>query len=229
MPGRRVWDLPTRLAHWLVALGVAGAWLSAQASLDAFTWHAVCGYAVLVLVAFRLVWGFAGTRHARFASFVRGPRAVWRYLRAPASAADQRRSVGHNPAGGWSVLALLATLLVAAASGLFANDAVSNVGPLFGWVSGAASDHLTHLHHVAFRALQALVGLHVAAIAYYRVVRRENLVRPMLTGRKPAADVPPDAEIGASRLALAATILAALCAALALLIRLAPPASLSVF
>jgi cytochrome b len=218
-----------RLTHWLLLAAVSGSWISAELAGDAFRWHEYCGYTVLVLVTFRLLWGLVGTRYARFASFLRGPRAVLEYLRRLRSPAAYRPSIGHNPLGGWVVLVMLSLLLCQALCGLFANDQVINTGPLYGWVSGAASDALTRLHHRFFHILQGIVGLHITAVTLYFIVRRDNLVWPMLSGRKPASEVPAGEEIQGSRLWLALLLVVLLGAALALTIRLAPQASLSMF
>ena len=228
-PGRRVWDLPVRLTHWLLLIMVSGSWITAELAGNAFRWHEYCGYTVLVLVSFRLLWGLVGTRHARFADFLRGPRAVLSYLDRLRSADTYRPSIGHNPLGGWVVVVMLSLLLCQAMTGLFANDEIANTGPLYGWVSGSQSDALTRIHHRVFQILQVIVGLHITAALLYFVVRRDNLVRPMLTGRKPAAEVPPDEEIHGSRVGLALVLVALLAGALAFTIRLAPEASLSMF
>jgi len=171
-----VWDLPTRLFHWLLVVLIAAAYLTA--SFDAMDWHRRIGLTLLGLVVFRLAWGFVGSRHARFADFLRGPAAILAYLRG------SWRGVGHNPLGGWSVLLLLLLPLAMVGSGLFANDDVAFQGPLAALVDKATSDQLTSLHHLAFDLLLGLIGLHLAAIAYYRLARRENLVKPMFTGWK---------------------------------------------
>ncbi|MCU0933010.1 MAG: cytochrome b/b6 domain-containing protein [Thiobacillaceae bacterium] len=177
MSGRvYVWDLPTRLFHWLLVVLIAAAYLTA--SFDAMDWHRRIGLTLLGLLVFRLVWGFVGSRHARFAEFLRGPAVVLAYLRGA------WHGVGHNPLGGWSVLLLLLLPLAMVGSGLFANDDVAFQGPLAALVDKASSDRLTSLHHLAFDLLLGLIGLHLAAIAYYRLARRENLVKPMFSGWK---------------------------------------------
>jgi cytochrome b len=227
--GRRVWDLPVRCAHWLLVIVLAGSWITAGQSGSAFKWHEFLGCTVLVLVAFRLLWGFFGTRHARFAAFLRGPREVLTYARKVASRTAYRPGIGHNPIGGWVVILMLALLLVQATTGLFANDGVIDTGPLFGWISTSLSDSLTRLHHLVFHLLQAIVVLHILAVLLYLFVRRDNLVLPMLTGRKPQALVPEAEAIGGSRLGLALAFVVILAAALGLVIWLAPVASLSLF
>lgn len=223
--GRLVWDLPLRLTHWALVITVAGAWATHYAGTDWFAWHRRLGYATLVLAAFRLVWGFIGTRHARFASFLRGPRLVLDHLRRKGSKA----TVGHNPLGALGVVAMLAALLVQAATGLCANDEIVNAGPFYGWVSQQASNRITWLHETNSNLLLGLIALHIAAVGWYARVARQPLVRAMFTGRKDAAVVPPDQAIRGSRTGLAAAIVAALAVALALAIRAAPEATIALF
>lgn len=222
---RLVWDLPLRFFHWLLAACVAGSWLTHELGTPWFAWHARIGYTTLVLVCFRIAWGFVGPMHARFASFLRGPRATLDYLRGLAAGAAD--SVGHNPLGGLSVVAMLALLLLQAVTGLFANDDIFNSGPLYGYVSDAQSDRLTGLHKGNFDWLLALIGLHLAAIAYYQFTGRRDLLRPMLTGRKPASQVPPQAGIGNQRVWLAITLVLVAAGLLWRVIATAPPASMS--
>jgi cytochrome b len=225
---RLVWDLPVRLTHWLLVLAVAGSYATHRLGAAAFRYHRWCGYAALVLVAARCAWGFLGPRHARFASFVRGPRTVLRYLielargRAAAFA-------GHNPAGGWMVLLLLALLLGQAVTGLFANDTIADTGPLYGYVMGPTSDQLTRWHHRLFDALMIAVALHVIAVGAHLLARKTNLVMPMLTGRKPASDVGADEAIVSSRSGRWLLLLAVAGATLAVIIERAPEASLFAF
>lgn len=178
----KLWDLPTRLFHWtLVGLVVACWWTSTgDGDID---WHMRCGYAVLVLLLFRLVWGMLGSTTARFASFVASPRTVFGYFTTMRDS-NAPSHIGHNPAGGWMVLAILVMLLAISFTGLFANDDILSEGLLAPYVSKATSDLATAWHEHGFHALLALVGLHVAAIAFYLLVKNENLVRPMLTGNK---------------------------------------------
>ena len=226
---RKVWDLPVRVMHWGLVLAVGGAWLTRELEGDWFAWHVRCGYAVLLLAATRIVWGFVGTRHARFGDFVRGPRAILRYLRVGTGEAGQRIA-GHNPLGALMVLAMLAMLLAQAALGLFANDQVMSTGPLFGYVTGETSDRLTSLHKQLFDVIVAAIAVHVAAALFYLWVRRENLILPMITGRKPGDLLPPGAsDIGSSRTLLAVGIAAALGALLWWVVKNAPEASLFAF
>jgi cytochrome b len=221
---RLVWDLPVRVTHWALVLAVAGCWATHYAGVEWFAWHRRLGYTVLVLVVFRIVWGFVGTRHARFASFLRGPRALVAYLRERGHA-----TVGHNPLGGLSVLAFLALLLLQAATGLFANDEIMNMGPFYGWIAPELSNRITSLHRASSEWLLVLIGLHLAAVAFYVRVLRKPLVNAMVTGRKPAADVPPGEAITGSRVLLACAIVAALAIALTLAVRAAPVSTIALY
>jgi cytochrome b len=177
-----------------------------------------------------VAWGFLGTRHARFSAFVRGPRAIFDYLRGLSGRGGGAPSpAGHNPLGALMVLALLALLLAQALTGLFANDQIMETGPLFGYVTAQLSDRLTTLHKQLFDVLTAAIAVHVLAALAYLFVKRENLILPMITGRKPAAAVPPGEEIGASRSWLALLCLAALAGVLYAIVRSAPEASLFIF
>lgn len=222
---RLVWDLPLRTTHWALAVTVTGAWVTHYAGTRWFAWHRSFGYATLVLVAFRVIWGFVGTRHARFASFVRGPGSVLAYLHSR----PLRATPGHNPLGALSVLAMLAVLFMQAATGLFANDEIANAGPFYGWIAPAASNRVTSLHEANSNLLLALLALHVAAIAWYERVAGKSLLRPMITGYKPAADVPAREAAVGSRTLLALAIVVALAVALALAVRAAPEAEIALY
>jgi cytochrome b len=216
---RLVWDLPLRLSHWGLALAVSGAFVTDWLGTAAFAAHVVCGSSALVIVLFRVAWGFVGPTHARFADFVRGPRAVLASLTGLTRAAH-RRLAGHTPLGGWMVLALLALVGVQASLGLFANDEISHAGPLYGYVGGRLSNRLSAWHvRIAYTILGA-VALHVAAALYYRVALGDDLVQPLVTGYK--RGVGAAAAIGRERRGLALLILATLAGLLVWLIRTAP-------
>jgi cytochrome b len=178
---------------------------------------------VLVLATFRILWGFIGTRHARFSSFLRGPRGSASYLLALFRGAAVPHA-GHNPAGAWMVVILLLALLAQAATGLFANDEIFNTGPLYGYVSEALSLTLTSWHRRLFDWILILIAAHIAAIAAHRVFAGHRLVGPMFTGRKPTADVAEHEAIGSSRLWRAAILLAVLVAGLSWVVSRAPAA-----
>ncbi|HTW74306.1 MAG TPA: cytochrome b/b6 domain-containing protein [Steroidobacteraceae bacterium] len=224
---RMVWDLPVRVVHWTLVLAIIGSWTTNRLGPIYFKWHVVCGCTVIVLVTFRILWGFVGTRHARFGSFVRGPRAVGAYLRG--SRAMQAISPGHNPLGAISVVLMLLLLLTQGLTGLFANDAVANTGPLYGWVSGSTSDLLTTIHHRVFFVLELLIPLHIAAVLFYAFVKRTRLIAAMFSGYKPAEQVPPGHEISGSRLLTALILVVAIGGLLLVILRLAPPAGLPSF
>ncbi len=181
-----VWDWPVRLFHWGLVLLLAAAWVSAEAGIEYMHWHMRCGYAVLTLLVFRVLWGLVGSAHARFASFLHGPRMVLTYVRAWFSH-HPRHYLGHNPLGGWMVVALLLLVALQAGTGLFANDDIYNEGPLARLVSGDASALLTAIHKINFNLLLAAVGVHVAAVLLY-LGRGENLLWPMFSGHKRAGD-----------------------------------------
>ncbi len=210
----RVWDLPTRLFHWVLALAIAGSVLSAKIGGNAMVWHFRFGYVVFTLLAFRLLWGLIGGRWSRFASFLYSPRTVWRYLRGaprPGEALD----VGHNPLGSLSVFALLAVLAVQVGTGLVADDEIANLGPLNRFVSSATGLAATGWHKQWGQGLiLGLVALHVAAIVFYLLRRKINLVWPMLQGDKLLPAGTPASTDGLPQHVLALALLVA-CASLA--------------
>jgi len=178
----RVWDLPTRVFHWLLAVCVFCSIGSAWIGGNAIIWHMRLGYVVFTLLAFRLLWGIVGGYWSRFARFVYAPATTLRYLRG-GSLPDEHHEVGHNPLGAFSVLAVLVLLAAQVGTGLFADDEISNTGPLVRFVTGETSLALTRWHKGYGQWLIiALVVLHIAAIAYYLLVKRRNLVRPMVLG-----------------------------------------------
>ena len=183
----RVWDLPTRLVHWLLVVGVALSWWTGESGR--LEWHRWSGYGLLGLVTFRVYWGFFGSSTARFSQFVRGPRAVVSYLKGRWAVMP-----GHNPLGALSVLVLLGLLLSQIVLGLFAVD-VDGIesGPLSTYVSFDAGRVAAEWHEELFDALLWLIGLHVAAVLFYLLYKKENLVGTMLHGmrRFPGAQVTP--------------------------------------
>lgn len=199
-----VWDLPIRLFHWLLVLLVVGAWWTRE-RLDDSELHALIGYAVLTLLLFRFLWGLIGSDTARFSSFIRGPASVWAYVRGSGGLPP----VGHNPLGGYSVALMLTVLTVQTGTGLFLYDGDFFWGPLNGWVSEDVADLLEEVHEFNFNLLLGLIALHVAAILYYAVAKRRDLVRPMITGKAPLPAGTPRPRIAAVWLALPLLLLAA--------------------
>jgi len=212
-PLRRVWDLPTRAFHWLLAAAFIGLVVTAKVGGNAMLWHMRLGLLVGALLVFRLVWGVVGGRWSRFSSFIRPPGTILRYLRGDHRPGDHFE-VGHNPLGALSVLALITLLLVQVGTGLVADDEIATTGPLNRFVASATGLLATGWHKGWGQwLLLALAALHIGAIVTYRL-RGNNLVTPMLTGDKPLPpDVPASTDSPASR-GLAALLLAA-CAALA--------------
>lgn len=145
--------------------------------------HMQIGYTILTLVLFRLLWGLYGSEHARFGNFLRGPVKVFTYLKTLCKGSAVP-SVGHNPLGGWSVVAMLSLLLLQAGTGLFANDDIYNEGPLAVWVSNATSGLLTRIHKINFNLLLVITAVHIVAVLFYLLVKKDNLIKPMFTGSK---------------------------------------------
>lgn len=208
----RIWDLPTRAFHWTLAACVLGSLVSVNIGGDAMAWHFRFGYAVLALLLFRLGWGFIGPRYARFAAFPPNPLAAWRALRTP----DRGYSAGHSALGALSVYAMLLAIGVQVGTGLFTSDAILWDGPLKNLVSNDTSDLLARIHKGNRNVLLGLVGLHLCAIVWYRVVRGRQLIGPMLHGNaSPGEEAGVEPARDDARVRLGAVTLAVICAALA--------------
>ncbi|MBP6189276.1 MAG: cytochrome b/b6 domain-containing protein [Azonexus sp.] len=177
----RLWDLPTRLFHWLLALCVIAALVSGQIGGKLIDLHGKIGLAIVGLVAFRIVWGFAGSTYARFAHFFPTPGKIKAYLNG------EWQGLGHNPLGALSVFGLIFLLTAQVITGLFSNDDIAFVGPLYDLISKSLSNRLSGLHELLSNVLIALVVLHLAAIAFYGHVKKDKLIKPMLTGWKEGA------------------------------------------
>ena len=183
MSKQPVWDVPVRLFHWSLAALIAFSWWSVHNHHT--DWHIWSGCGILTLLIFRTLWGFVGSSTARFASFVRGPRAIGAYLRGGWA------GIGHNPLGALSVLALLAAVAVQVGLGLISEDEDGLfMGPLAGLVSTDTSDKARDIHELWFNVILALIALHVIAILFYRI-RGKHLTLPMITGR---AELEPGTE-----------------------------------
>jgi len=212
----RVWDAPTRLFHWAIVILLAVSYFSYR--YDNIQLHFLSGYAMLTLLLFRLVWGFIGSDTSRFGRFLRSPLEGLRHL-ARFGRREPDTEMGHNAAGGWMVLALLLVLAAQVGTGLFSRTDYGEAGPLSHRITAAASDQITGLHGTIFNVILGLITLHILAIIAYAVVKRHNLVRAMVTGRKrlPATMRQPHF---ASPL-LAAVVLAAAAGVVALVVRFA--------
>lgn len=202
----RVWDLPTRIFHWVLAALVIFSFTTGKIGGGWLEWHMLSGFAILALLAFRIAWGFFGSETSRFASFLRGPAVFFAYARDVAARAP-RRIIGHNPMGGWMVLFMIAVLAAQAVSGLFADDEISHTGPLVEKVSNATVARMSSFHELNAWIVAAAAGLHVIAIAFYWFRFKDNLTRPMWNGYREA-----DGEVAQPRMLpawFAALILAA--------------------
>ena len=175
----RVWDLPIRLFHWLLVLCIAGSFITVNIGGNAIQLHAYFGYSILTLLIFRIVWGFVGSTHARFASFIPHPKSVLNYLQGKSP-----RFLGHNPIGALSVLALLFVLSVQVVTGLFVDDEIAFQGPFAKYVSNATVSFISEIHEGNQVVIYTLIAIHIAAIIYYRKFKGENLIKPMINGDK---------------------------------------------
>lgn len=200
----RVWDLPTRAFHWLLLVLVVAAFVTGLQGGNLMVWHGRAGLLIGGLLAFRLVWGVIGSTYARFTQFVHGPAAIAAYLRG------QWQGVGHNPLGAVSVLCLLAVLAFQVGSGLVSNDDIAFNGPLYPLATKDTSDWLTSLHRRNMWVIVLLVVLHIGAVLYHVHVKRDNLVKSMLTGCKPVSDPTSQAARGGTLLALMAALATAI-------------------
>jgi cytochrome b len=207
---RLVWDLPLRLFHWLLVTSMIASYVTAKLGFDWMQWHFYLGYWTIGLLVFRVLWGFIGPRHARFGSFIHHPSAVWLYLKSLFHR-DSPRSIGLNPVGGVWVLLLLFLVAVQATTGLFTTDDVVWAGPYNPSVSSTTASTLSTIHNINFNIIIGVVCLHIAAIMFYALYKRQNLVVPMLHGHLPSAIVPEHEAISSSQLlkALVVSLLAA--------------------
>ncbi len=202
----KLWDLPTRLFHWLLVVLIAASVISGKIGGGAMDWHGRIGLTILGLIAFRLTWGLIGSSHARFASFFPTPSSVVAYLRG------QWKGVGHNPLGAFSVFGLLALVALQVGTGLFGNDDIAFQGPLFDLIGKDLSDKLTGIHKFSINVLIALIALHLAAIAFYTYVKKEQLVKPMITGWKDVHPGHGESARGGGAIALIVALAVALAA-----------------
>ncbi|PPD40097.1 MAG: cytochrome B [Methylobacter sp.] len=175
----RIWDFPTRLFHWSLVLAVVAAYITATLGGNLMDWHGRIGSFILGLLVFRLIWGFVGSTHARFGSFFPTLPRLAAYLKG------RWHHLGHNPLGALAVFALLADLSLLVGTGLCSSDDIAFEGPLYKLVNDESlKDKLSGLHAQAFNFLLVLLALHIASIGFYRVIKKTNLILPMLTGKK---------------------------------------------
>lgn len=208
----RIWDLPTRIFHWALAVCVVALVITANVGGNAMVWHFRLGYAVLALLVFRVLWGLVGGRWSRFSTFLYSPARLLQYWRGAPHPED---GIGHSPLGGLSVFVLLAVLAAQVVTGLLSDDEIAFAGPLTRFVSNAVVGVATNYHtDIGQFLVLGLVGLHVLAIIFYVRVRKQQLIRPMLNGDKtlPQAATPSRDDAASRSLAL---VVLALSAALA--------------
>jgi len=175
----RVWDLPIRLFHWLLVACIVGSLICVNIGGNAIQWHAYFGYSILTLLIFRIIWGFIGSTHARFASFLPNREAITNYLQGKSP-----RFLGHNPIGALSVFALLLVLSVQAVTGLFVDDEIAFQGPLSKYLSESSVSFLSEIHESNQVVIYTLIAIHIAVIWYYKKLKGEDLIRPMISGDK---------------------------------------------
>ena len=177
----KIWDLPTRIFHWVLVAGIAFMWFSAEISDSLMDRHVQVGEFLLALVLFRIIWGLVGSESARFGAFLASPANTINYAKTLLSRRPSWHT-GHNPMGGWMVFALLLVVLGQAVSGLFMTDDIMTEGPFYELASADVADLMASAHHLLFDVLVALIVLHVAAILFYLIVKRTNLIPAMVKG-----------------------------------------------
>jgi len=178
----KVWDLPTRLFHWLLVATIIFQYVSVEILEGTIEWHFIGGYVCLGLILFRIIWGMVGSYYARFSQFIVSPSKAITYL----SANNQQHYLGHNPAGAYSIILLLSLLVTQASTGLFLTDDIFSNAPYYGTLPEAWEDTANFIHHNGFNFILAAVALHIAAIIFYKVKHNQNLTKAMITGNKPA-------------------------------------------
>jgi cytochrome b len=202
---RLVWDLPLRLFHWLLVTSMIASYVTAKLGFDWMQWHFYLGYGTIGLLVFRILWGFFGPKHARFGSFIRNPAAIWLYMKSLLHR-DSVRTIGHNPVGGLMVILMLVLVAVQATTGLFTTDDVVWAGPYNPSVSSSTASTLSSIHSINFNIILGVVCLHIAAIVFYGLYKRQNLVVPMLHGHLPSTLVPQREAISSSQLIKAVVV-----------------------
>lgn len=218
MEKKLIWDIPTRLFHWLLVLSLAGQYITAEWMDNAMQWHFYLGYFTLGLIIFRVIWGFVGSDYARFSQFICGPKAAFGYL-TTLFKQDSVAHAGHNPLGGLVVIVMLALIAVQAVSGLFMTDDIFLDGPWHSAVEDGTLDTMAFLHNNVFNILLAVIALHIAAIGFYAIYKKQKLAPAMIHGKKQTREK----GITSSRL-LAAIIVALISAGIVYyVVEVAPP------
>lgn len=208
-----IWDLPTRLFHWLLALSFALTYIFAQLGSEYIEWHLRCGYVVLGLMIYRVIWGLIGTKYARFTALPISPKNVIGYLKAfnektdkDADNKDTNKYLGHNPLGSLMVLFFVVSLLLQAGSGLFMDDEIFTTGPYVGYFGESFDKIMSTIHHNLADGILIAVVLHIVAVLYYLKIKRQNLIKPMITGKKAVNEPQAGLGIKNSRLLMASIL-----------------------
>lgn len=212
MPEVRVWDLPTRLFHWTLAVAVVVSYVTSGEDGTLFVVHTISGYVVALLLVFRLIWGFVGSAHSRFSDFVYSGRSVKDYARRLLQF-DPPRFVGHNPLGGWMVILMLVVLVGTVVTGFLSGDDDGGAGLLLPLIAAPGGEGLKEVHEFFGNAIIVLAGIHVLAVFADWFMTRDNLVMAMITGRKPLDDEDADKQqpvVGGWRSAVVAVVVVVL-------------------
>jgi len=204
-----IWDLPLRIFHWSFAFTILGAWYTAEHKDEYIELHMQLGFVALALIIFRIFWGIIGPKHARFSQFIPSPKTLLAYL---SKSSPKKVTAGHNPLGALMVILMIALISIQAISGLFINDDIFSSGPYYGSIGKELEAIMSFLHHNTFDFMIGAIILHIVAIVYYWRVKKQNLIPPMITGKKASEHVKASDAIPHSKLILA-TIVAVCCVA----------------
>ncbi|WP_334039346.1 cytochrome b/b6 domain-containing protein [Alteromonas macleodii] len=214
-----IWDIPTRLFHWLIVASLLAQYATVEWLENKVQWHFYIGYFTLFLIVFRIIWGFVGTQHAKFSSFITGPRKVFNYIKTLFNRHSEP-AIGHNPLGGWFVVVMLVLLAIQAVSGLFMTDDIFLDGPYRQLAGEETLALMNTLHHLAFDVLLYVIALHIGAVIFYSVYKKQKLVPAMVHGNKESAT----AGITDSRILRAFVVALIAAAAVYVAIEVYPPA-----
>lgn len=198
-----IWDLPLRIFHWGFVVTVLASWYTSEQEGEMVELHMQLGFVALALIVFRILWGVIGPKHARFSQFIPSPKTLISYLHPEKKS---KAAPGHNPLGALMVVMMIVLISLQAVSGLFINDDIFSSGPYYGSVSKNLEKIMFFLHHNTFDFMIAAIALHLGAIAYYWRIKKQNLVLPMITGKKAANQVSAVDAIPHSKLILGCVV-----------------------
>ncbi|NQZ28504.1 MAG: cytochrome b/b6 domain-containing protein [Colwellia sp.] len=198
-----IWDLPLRIFHWSFAITILASWYTSEQDGEMVELHMQLGFVALALIAFRILWGVIGPKHARFSQFIPSPKTLISYLHP---AKESKATPGHNPLGALMVVLMIVLISLQAVSGLFINDDIFSSGPYYGSIGNDLEKVMAFIHHNTFDFMIAAIALHIGAIAYYWYIKKQNLVLPMITGKKAANQVSAIDAIPHSKLILGCVV-----------------------